>query len=135
MPIRPTFKLDMAILKPSPSLPRSCVRGTTHWSKFNCTVLDPCSPIFFSFLPITRPRLFFSTINALIPFAPCSSLVRANVMYVSASIPLWLTFLNPLKKNFPPPFFAFFFNLQPSNLPLAPFGAKPPRNQHQQVWV
>ena len=87
----------MAILKPLPSLPSRFSLGTMQSSKIRSQVEEPRMPIFFSCLPVEKPGKSFSTMKAEMPWLPLDLSVMANTTKVSATLPLVMKHLEPLR--------------------------------------
>ena len=69
---RPPSKPIIAMVNPSPSLPRRLTTGTRQSSKMTAAVGCECQPSFSSCLPNERPVAPFSTTRQEMPFGPLS---------------------------------------------------------------
>ena len=83
---------------PFPSSPKIFSSGTGQFSKKSSAVFDPLIPSLSSFLPVEKPVIVFSIINAVIPFEPPLGSVLAYTTKVSASGPLVIHIFEPFNK-------------------------------------
>ena len=95
MPENLTSPVDKA--RPLPGSPSTFSLGTTASSKISSRVSLARQPIFSSFLEPAKPSVPFSTMNALMPFAPGSP-VRAMTSTASASLPRVQNTFDPDKR-------------------------------------
>ena len=86
-----------AILNPLPSSPIILATGILQLSKISSVVEAGCSPIFLSILPTEKPGASLSMTKALMPRYPSDLSLVAKVVIKSASAPLVLKVLLPLR--------------------------------------
>jgi hypothetical protein len=77
-PMRPLSRILSVSKKPWSISPRRCSSGTSHSSKTSSVVSEACRPIFSMRLPVRKPAVPRSTMNAVRPFAFFSGLVEAR---------------------------------------------------------
>mmetsp|Transcript_16380 Transcript_16380/g.42439 ORF Transcript_16380/g.42439 Transcript_16380/m.42439 type:complete len:221 (-) Transcript_16380:310-972(-) len=84
-PMRPPSKVVIAILKPSPTLPRSADLGTRTFSRMRLAVEDARMPSLSSLAPKLKPGRSVGTMNALTPLCLRLRSVVAKTMAQLAS--------------------------------------------------
>ena len=99
----------MAMIKPWPSLPSRFSFGTLQSSNINSHVADARIPILSSFLPMVKPSIPSSTMNADAPLPPLDGSVIAIIVYTLATPPFVIKCLVPLRIYESPSFFAVVF--------------------------
>ena len=97
IPMRPSFKVSMAILYPLPTSPRTFDLGTRQSSRINSQVEEARMPSLSSFLPTVNPGNSFSIIKAVMPLYPAAGSTVANRIKTPASLPLVIHNLRPLR--------------------------------------
>src|SRR3990172_9338899 len=104
--MRPPFRVSIATLYPLPTSPSTLAPGTEHPSRINSVVLEARIPSLSSFLPTLNPDVLRSITNAVMPLYPCFGSTLANTRKMSASAPLVIHSLRPVRTQSPSCFVA-----------------------------
>mmetsp|Transcript_25736 Transcript_25736/g.75425 ORF Transcript_25736/g.75425 Transcript_25736/m.75425 type:complete len:208 (-) Transcript_25736:326-949(-) len=103
IPMRPPSRVVMAILKPSPGLPRRFALGTRTLSRMRLAVDEPRMPSLSSLAPRLKPGASQGTRKALIPLCFLLLSVVAKTIAAEASWALVIHALVPLRKKWSGP--------------------------------
>ena len=79
MPMRPLSRIFSVSKKPASISPSRCSSATSTSSSTSSVVSDACRPIFSMRLPVRKPGVPRSTMNAVSPLAFFSGLVDASM--------------------------------------------------------
>ena len=92
----------MSTFTPRPMPPRMFCSGTTQSRNTSSQVFEPRMPSLSSFCAVEKPGKPFSMMKAVMPRDPALTSVLAYTTKTSASGPLVIHILLPLRTNLPP---------------------------------
>ena len=101
MPMRPLSSTFSVSKKPLSMSPRRCSSPTVTSSKISSVVSEARSPILWIFLPVRKPGMPRSTMNAVNPFAFFSGLVEAITTNTPPTDPCVMKVFVPLITHLP----------------------------------
>ena len=97
IPIRPSLRVSIAILYPSPTFPTTFSSGTSTSSNDRASVEEARMPSLSSFFPFPNPFQPDSTRKAVIPRYPLDRSTFAKMRKISASSPFVIQSLDPFR--------------------------------------